>query len=398
MKRLFRVLVTMYITTFLGEGLIVMYLFNNVRIHGLSIPLSASFALVSYLPSLLLLLVTLRFHSQMSLSLRLCLIGFGRFFACIALVVTGSYLNVLTTILFIAVMEILWYALMPCLDEIEHHCIHKIGVERGETILNTALQAALAVSLFGGGFIFDIFGAATALTIMGVLQLYPPLVFVFSQKNRVFWKNLNKKVNIPNTKNGASLPSAPVVMRKQLFLLILILGVLAAVPQLVNILFPVKIFVLTESSAVAGSIDASYNVGALCVAVFVLFGKSWFGKRWAQTGLLVLLVAGLVVFAFATTVLVLQITYCVLGFAATMGRVQVRAELFRCLVNEKNVAKQWWSLHTNVGLVCCTVGAVLLGLVGFGGQVLFGYLITVLFVLVAIVASIVVENRKKTKT
>ncbi len=374
-------LVLIYFVTFAGEGLLIMYLFNSIRVNGLSIGISALLALVSYLPSLVLTGVTLALHTRYSVRARMPLISIARALLCMSLVWTGSYLNIWVTLAFLASMEILWYGLLPCLDELENKTIHSVGAGRGEAILTITLQLALATSLLISGFLFDAYGAPIVLTCLAALQLLPAVL-------------IPQASSIPKLKEGsAQVVSAPKGKKESgIVPLVFLLGVVSAIPQMVNILFPIKVFVVTDRSALAGVIDASYSVGALGVAVIglgaLLHSSSVRSTAVITMTLVTCSVAG---FALSSAPPILVSAYFLLGFTVTLCRVRVRAAIFARL--EGIGTSPWYSHLTSITLAFCVTGTILIGLVGLLAG-LWSYLVIVVIAIAGIMAGLFIETEK----
>ena len=377
----FAALVLMYFTTFAGEGLLVMYLFNNVRVNGLDIGVSAMFSLVSYVPSLFLIGVATTTHSRFPVRARLRVIAIARAMACVALVVSGAYMSIWVAVLFILVMEMLWYALMPCFDELENATIHGIGTGRGEAILTITLQAAMSAALLTGGLLFDLFGAPAVLASLAALQLVPVIACPSEPPTTAPQKN-----------TAPTSEPAPPATAPSLVPLLVVLGIASTIPQLANILFPVKTFTLTELSTVAGGIDAAYSIGALAIA---LIGLSTVVHRLGTprtAGVFTMLTASgaLTVFAVSSSPLVLAGAYLCLGFVTTLCRVRIRAETFSRLKGAGS--GPWYSRITNTTLACCTTGAVVLGITGYLTDVTWCYAVIVAVAIAGAIASALIRS------
>lgn len=382
---LFGALTLMYLVTYFGEGLVIMYLFNNVRINGLNISLSALFSLVSYVPSLLLTFANVALHSRLSLMARLAMISAARALVCAGLALSGAYLEVGPTIAFIALMEVLWYWLMPCFDELENKSIHSLGVGRGESMLTIVLQIGLAASLIFGGVLYDRFGAHVVLMCVAALQLCIPALLATAKRKEI------ASEPYPEVGHAREKGYGPAVSRQArrrgLLPLLIALGVVATIPQLANVVFPVKVFSLTASSSVAGGIDASYSVGALLIALIGIGSFVHRGSvRWVGVLSIGIGTVMFVVFSLSSSVSVLGFSYLVIGFTMTLARVRIRAEVFRRLKGFG--AGPWYALITNITLICCTAGTVVIGLIGLTGSLEVSYGVIVVTAVAGIVASL----------
>lgn len=233
---LFGSLSLMYIVTYFGEGLVIMYLFNNVRINGMNITISAIFSLISYVPSLILTAANLALHSKFSLTFRLVAVASIRAMVCLFIAFSGVYVEVVPTIIFIALMEVLWYWLMPCFDELENRSIHQLGTGRGESILTIVLQGGLAASLLFGGMLYDRFGAQVVLFCIAALQLCIPLLCLVARGIENAEEAPGQIDTAQKLPEGVDASSCS--RRFGLLPLMLVLGVLATLPQVVNVVSP----------------------------------------------------------------------------------------------------------------------------------------------------------------
>lgn len=99
--------------------------------------------------------------------------------------------------------------------------------------------------------------------------------------------------------------------------------------------------------------------------------------------------AVLVVFSFSSSVLILGLSYLILGFLLTLARVRVRAEIFARL--KEFGAGSIYARITNITLACCTIGTVVIGLVGLAGKLEYAYGVIGLIALAGLVFSLFIR-------
>ncbi len=348
----FRKLCAIYFATYSAEGFLIIYLFNAIKAAGLTSMNSAVVFIASYLPSLLLwrlLAKVMRRHGGKSVLIAATAL---RSAVCVVLAVIPIPGSLAFAIGYVVVIETLWYFMMPAIDDIEGTVLAREHLSSGESILTVVLQVSLFLSLFLGGVLADGVGASALLAGGGLLQL------VIIGVSLRLTGAADEAKRIPADDSAPRDGSLPVV-------LFLALALVLAVPQMINILLPLKVFSSFGNSTSLGLIDSMYNLGAFVAATgstSLLAKAAAPTRRGLVAWLLIQAAVVITLFAFAERLVLSVLLYSVFGMTVATARILLRVAVFERVSTEQSGA--YFAALTRYSLIISLVCSLLIGLVG----------------------------------
>ncbi|MEV5147191.1 MFS transporter [Streptomyces sp. NPDC052727] len=377
----FRRLGVMYLLLYFGEGLVAIYLFNAIRAAGLTTMNSALVFIATYLPSLLLSRLLATYMTRLGSARVLRISAICRTAACVGFALIPHGASLLYAIGFVVVIEAMWFFMMPAVDTIQEATLAREDLSSGESVLTVVLQISLFSSLFLGGIIADQVGVAALLLIAGALQTgIAALASTGSPAGAA------PAADTPATDTDRSRVRVPVP-------LFVALSLVLALPQLLNILLPLKAFSTYDGSTTLGIIDSMYNLGAL---VSGLCGAWLLAKvvSPSRAGLIAVLLAvasgTLWVFSASTQVLTDVLAYFVLGLTVSVVRILLRTTVFE--LAPTGDSGPYFTALTRYSLATSLAGSLLVGAVGNRYDWHIAYIVLPLMCLLSI--GLVLSRRK----